>query len=166
MDSGAQARGRLAQARCAVVPVRRSTRVPACRAGVWLPSPGCLRTMECLRCLPRLLPRAVQSRRALCVARLSPVAFCGRATPLLSGNQKAPSLPGAAGSERVPRGPACPCPRLTAVRPAALALPAVLRPALRGLECGFLFVETGLAANWQQSSCLSLLNSAVRSVNR
>ncbi|XP_041488669.1 magnesium transporter MRS2 homolog, mitochondrial [Microtus oregoni] len=53
--------------------------------------------MECLRCLPRLLPRAVQSRRALCVARLSPAAFCGRATPLLSGNQKAPSLPGAAG---------------------------------------------------------------------
>ncbi|KAH0506710.1 Magnesium transporter MRS2-like protein, mitochondrial [Microtus ochrogaster] len=53
--------------------------------------------MECLRCLPRLLPRAVQSRRVLCVARLSPAAFCGRATPLLSGNQKAPSLPGAAG---------------------------------------------------------------------
>ncbi|XP_038190860.1 magnesium transporter MRS2 homolog, mitochondrial isoform X2 [Arvicola amphibius] len=53
--------------------------------------------MECLRCLPRLLPRAVQSRRALCVARLSPAAFCGHATPLLSGNQKAPSSPGAAG---------------------------------------------------------------------
>lgn len=110
MASGAQARGRLAQARCAVVPVRRSTRVPACRDGVWLPSPGCLRTMECLRCMPRLLSRAVQSRRALCVERLSPATFCGRATPLLSGNQKAPSSPGAAGSERVPRGPACPCP--------------------------------------------------------
>ncbi|KAK7824713.1 hypothetical protein U0070_020220 [Myodes glareolus] len=56
--------------------------------------------MECLRCLPRLLSRAVQSRRALCVARLSPATFCDRATPLLSGNQKAPSSPGAAGDVR------------------------------------------------------------------
>ncbi|MEJ1284620.1 MRS2 magnesium transporter [Cricetulus griseus] len=54
--------------------------------------------MECLRCLPRLLPRAVQSRRALCAAPLSPAACCGRATPLLSGSRKAPSSPCAAGN--------------------------------------------------------------------
>ncbi|KAL6088455.1 hypothetical protein STEG23_031416 [Scotinomys teguina] len=42
--------------------------------------------MEGLRCLPRLLPRVVQSRRALCAALLSPAACCGRATPLLSGS--------------------------------------------------------------------------------
>ncbi|XP_076429200.1 magnesium transporter MRS2 homolog, mitochondrial [Peromyscus maniculatus bairdii] len=48
--------------------------------------------MEGLRCLRRLLPRVVQSRRALCAARLSPAACCGRASPLLSG-----SPPGAAG---------------------------------------------------------------------
>ncbi|XP_028736616.1 magnesium transporter MRS2 homolog, mitochondrial [Peromyscus leucopus] len=49
--------------------------------------------MEGLRCLRRLLPRVVQSRRALCAARLSPAACCGRASPLLSG-----SPPGAAGA--------------------------------------------------------------------
>ncbi|OBS77827.1 hypothetical protein A6R68_19783, partial [Neotoma lepida] len=76
--------GRLAQAQCAVVAVRGSTRVPACRAGVLLPPPSYLHTMEGLRCLPRLLPRAVQSGRALCAVRLSPAACCGRATPLLS----------------------------------------------------------------------------------
>ncbi|XP_055470466.1 magnesium transporter MRS2 homolog, mitochondrial isoform X2 [Psammomys obesus] len=54
--------------------------------------------MECLRCLPRLLPRAAQSRRALrtAAARLSPAACGGRATRLL-GSQKAPSAPHASG---------------------------------------------------------------------
>ncbi|XP_038952022.1 magnesium transporter MRS2 homolog, mitochondrial isoform X2 [Rattus norvegicus] len=55
--------------------------------------------MECLRYLPRLLPRAAQSRSALCMAavRLSLAACCGRATPLTSGSQKAPSTPRTAG---------------------------------------------------------------------
>ncbi|XP_051025336.1 magnesium transporter MRS2 homolog, mitochondrial [Acomys russatus] len=56
--------------------------------------------MECLRCLPRLLPRAAQSRRVLCTAaaRPNPAACCSRATPLLSGSQKATSAPLAAGA--------------------------------------------------------------------
>ncbi|XP_028632168.1 magnesium transporter MRS2 homolog, mitochondrial [Grammomys surdaster] len=55
--------------------------------------------MECLRCLPGLLPRAAQSRRTLCTAaaRLSLAAGCSRATPLLSGIPKAPSTLRAAG---------------------------------------------------------------------
>ncbi|XP_006516770.2 magnesium transporter MRS2 homolog, mitochondrial isoform X1 [Mus musculus] len=55
--------------------------------------------MECLRCLPGLLPRAAQPRRALwtAVARLSLAACGGRATPLRSRSPKASSTARAAG---------------------------------------------------------------------
>lgn len=158
--------GRLAQARCAVGAVRRSTRVPACRAGVLVRLPGCPRAMECLRCLPGLLPRAARSRRALCMAaaRLSLAACSGRAPPLFSRNPKAPSTPRAAGT-RVPRGSAASAPPalgpgvLTVLGLAGLTLPLVLRPALRGLDCGFLFIETGSPCVTQASRQLTVVLS-------
>lgn len=131
VENSAQARNCLRRrgarlSRCTDLP-----EFPACRAGVLLRLPDCPRAMECLRYLPRLLPRAAQSRSALCMAavRLSLAACCGRATPLTSGSQKAPSTPRTAGT-RVPRGPAASAP--PALGPAVLtaAWPRQAHPAL------------------------------------